>query len=151
VWEIVDCGVIRESAPERSVVVPIKPPQLKAVLLPTAAALIVLVLALALGGTPVFSSTTSAQTSAVVTSSHTKVKIYMFAFEPSKLTVKAGTRITFTNYDMTAHTATALNESFDTGTIQPGQSRTIVIMKAGVYPFHCLFHAFMTGTIKVVG
>jgi plastocyanin len=79
-----------------------------------------------------------------------KVKVYMFAFEPSKLTVKVGTRITFTNKDMTAHTATALNESFDTGTIQPGQSKTIVVTRAGTFPYHCLFHAFMTGTLTVV-
>jgi len=90
------------------------------------------------------------QSSAVVMGKTAKVKVYMFAFEPDTLTVKAGTRITFTNHDMTAHTATALNEAFDTGTIAPGQSKTIVVRKAGTYRYHCLFHEFMTGTIKVI-
>jgi plastocyanin len=122
--------------------------RIKPLILPTAAALLVLVLALALGGTP--ATSTGKSSSAVEKGAHASVKVYMFAFEPSKLTVKVGTRITFTNKDMTAHTATALNEDFDTGTIQPGQSKTIVVTKAGTYPYHCLFHAFMTGTLTVV-
>ena len=75
----------------------------------------------------------------------------MYAFEPAKLTVKAGTEITFTNMDQTAHTATAINQTFDTGTIQPGKSKTIVVKKAGTYAYHCLFHAFMTATLTVTG
>jgi plastocyanin len=122
--------------------------RLKSALLPTAAALVVLVVALVAGGTP--ATSTGAGSSAVVMGGHAKVKVYMFAFEPKMLTVKVGTRITFTNHDMTAHTATALDESFDTGSIQPGQSRTIVVTRTGTFPYHCLFHAFMTGTIKVV-
>ncbi len=33
----------------------------------------------------------------------------------------AGARVTFTNHDQTAHTATAGNSGFDTGTVNPGE------------------------------
>jgi plastocyanin len=87
--------------------------------------------------------------SAAVTSGRAKVAIRNFMFMPMKLTVRVGTRITFHNYDKTAHTATAINGGFDTGTIQPGASATITMRKAGTYSYHCLFHAFMVATINV--
>ena len=74
-----------------------------------------------------------------------------FAFEPQTLTVRVGTRVTWTNRDATAHTATMDAGSPDTGTITPGQSRTIAFAHPGTYAYHCAFHAFMTGTIRVVG
>jgi plastocyanin len=109
----------------------------------------VLVVALAFAKSGASSAAT--HSSAVVSAKATTVKIYMYAYEPDKLTVKAGTRITFKNMDQTAHTATALNEKFDTGTINPGQSKTIVVKKAGTYPYHCLFHEFMTASLTVTG
>jgi plastocyanin len=87
-----------------------------------------------------------------IASRHVRVAIRMFAFSPQHLTVRVGTRVTWTNYDSTAHTATANNNtSFDTGTINPGQSRTVRFTRPGTYPYHCAFHAFMTATITVVG
>jgi plastocyanin len=74
----------------------------------------------------------------------------MFGFHPADIRVAPGARITFTNDDQTAHTATATGMSFDTGTIQPGQSRTITVTRAGVFPYYCQFHAFMRGQITVV-
>ena len=76
------------------------------------------------------------------------IRNYMFA--PMHLTVKAGTKVSFHNDDATAHTATALNQSFDSGTIKPGKTSTVTFRKAGTYKYHCLFHAFMTATITVV-
>lgn len=120
----------------------------KSLLLPVAAAAIVLAVALALGSSrPVASG---AQSSKVVSAKTAAVKVSMYAFMPDTLTVRVGTRITFTNHDQTAHSATALNGAFDTGTINPGQSKTIIVRRPGSYPYHCVFHAFMTGTIKVV-
>jgi plastocyanin len=80
---------------------------------------------------------------------HVTVAITNFAFKPAKLTVAAGTRVTFVNHDSTAHTATANHGGFGTGTINPRHSDTIRLAKPGRYPYHCLFHAFMTGTITV--
>jgi plastocyanin len=80
---------------------------------------------------------------------HVTVAITNFAFMPAKLTVAAGTSVTFVNHDSTAHTATANHGGFGTGTINPRHSDTIRLTKPGRYPYHCLFHAFMTGTITV--
>jgi plastocyanin len=87
--------------------------------------------------------------SAVIKSGHVAVQISNFAFSPAQITVKAGTRVTWTNHDQTAHTATANNNSFDTGTIAPKASRTVDFKRPGTYKYHCAFHAFMTGTIVV--
>jgi plastocyanin len=87
--------------------------------------------------------------SAVVKSGHAAVQISNYAFTPDRITVKAGTHVTWTNHDKTAHTATANNHSFDTGTIPPKASRTVDFKRPGVYHYHCVFHAFMTGTVIV--
>jgi plastocyanin len=121
--------------------------RIRALIAPTGAAIAIAVLALALAshrGSPATRTTTTvaAGTAAVV--------IKNYAFAPQTLTVKVGTRVTWTNRDNTAHTATMNQGSLDTGTINPGQSRTIDFKHAGTYPYHCAFHAFMTGTIRVV-
>ncbi len=81
---------------------------------------------------------------------HVHVIIKDYAYRPDTVTVKAGTEITFTNEDQTAHTATANSGAWNTGTIDPGHSATVKLVKPGVYPYHCIFHAFMTGTVTVV-
>lgn len=81
------------------------------------------------------------------------VQISNFAFQPAAPTLHTGERITFTNRDSTAHTATSGGGpgSFDTGTLKPGQSRTITLTRPGTYSYYCQFHAFMRGTIRVAG
>jgi plastocyanin len=78
------------------------------------------------------------------------VAIANYAFKPAALTVKAGTKLTFTNHDSTAHTATTSTSGFDTGTLKPGQSATVTVTKPGTYSYICQFHAFMTGKVTVV-
>jgi len=78
------------------------------------------------------------------------VKIVNYAFAAPKVAVKVGATIAFTNKDSTAHTATADDgSSFDTGTLQQGQSKTITFKTAGTFKYHCAFHAFMVGTVTV--
>ncbi|MDQ6778909.1 MAG: plastocyanin/azurin family copper-binding protein [Actinomycetota bacterium] len=53
-------------------------------------------------------------------------------------------------HDSTEHTATANNgTTFDTGPIQPGQTKTFTFTTAGTYGYHCSLHPFMTGTVIV--
>ena len=75
------------------------------------------------------------------------VQIKDFKFSPASLTVKSGARITVTNGDSTAHTATADDGAFDTGNVDPGSSKTITVGKPGNYTYHCTIHPFMKGTI----
>jgi plastocyanin len=84
-------------------------------------------------------------------SGHFNVAIRGFAFAPAALTVRAGTKLTFTNSDQTAHTATSKASGvFDTGTVKPGGAATVTLTKPGTYTYYCVFHPFMTATVTVV-
>jgi plastocyanin len=123
--------------------------RLRAAALPAVAAVIVIVVALLVRvGSPVAPERASA--ARTVRAGHVTVTIGGFAFSPAHLTVRAGTRVTFVNHDATAHTATADHGGFGTGTIKPDGRRTVRVRRPGRYPYHCAFHAFMTGTLTVV-
>lgn len=77
------------------------------------------------------------------------VTIQNMAFSPATMTIKVGDSITWTNQDLVNHTATADDNSFDTGTLSNGQSKTITFAKAGTYKYHCTIHPKMLGTIIV--
>jgi plastocyanin len=62
--------------------------------------------------------------------------------------LKVGDTITWTNHDSVPHTVTARDHSFDLR-IQPGQSMKQSLAKAGAFPFYCIYHAQMRGTLKV--
>lgn len=73
-----------------------------------------------------------------------------FAFSPSELSIDAGTDITFTNDDTTAHTFTVDDTDVDVE-VQPGESASVPTgeLDSGDYSFHCRFHSQMTGTLTV--
>lgn len=77
------------------------------------------------------------------------VQIVDRAFLPQTITIKAGEAVTWTNLDGDEHTATG--RGFDTGTLQPGQSATIVFTAPGVYDYVCQFHSAMSGQVIVTG
>ncbi len=122
--------------------------RLRAALIPSVIAVVVAVAALALGHSR--SAAPAAKTSAVVSAKTTGIKIVNYAYGPAALTAKVGTKVTVTNADQTAHTLTARSGGFDSGTVNPGRSKTFVLTKPGQYTYYCQFHAFMTGTITVV-
>ena len=101
------------------------------------------------GDSPSASADSSGSSSqAVSVGSSSAVKINDFKFSPASVTVKQGARVTVTNQDSTAHTATADDgHSFDTGTLADGASQTISVSKPGSYPYHCSIHPFMHGTL----
>lgn len=75
-----------------------------------------------------------------------------FAFDPSELTVPAGTTVTFVNEDSARHTFTSGDGEPD-GTFDleagEGESAEFTFDDAGTYPFFCQVHPSMTGTITV--
>lgn len=75
--------------------------------------------------------------------------IQNFAYHAPTITVKVGTRVTWTNHDITNHTVTADNGTFDLGNIDPGHSKTMTFTKPGTYHYHCRYHPFMHGTVVV--
>lgn len=77
------------------------------------------------------------------------VSIKNSTYSPETLTVKVGTTVTFTNNDSILHTATADDDSFDTGLLAKGESSSITFSKAGTVTYHCTQHPQMSGTIVV--
>ena len=77
------------------------------------------------------------------------VNLQNFAFNPSTLTVKAGTTVTWTNSDSVAHTVTSDGGAFDSGNLAPDQTFSHTFNTAGTYAYHCNPHPSMKGTIIV--
>ena len=75
------------------------------------------------------------------------VEIKGFKFSPATVEIAVGDTVTFTNADSAPHTGTALDGSFDTGTLASGQSATVTIGAAGEIGFKCNFHPAMRGTV----
>jgi plastocyanin len=73
-------------------------------------------------------------------------------FELSSTTVAAGSEVTFRNDDSTAHTVTADDGAFDTGSVPAGETATFTApSEPGEVAFHCEIHPSMTGTLTVGG
>lgn len=75
------------------------------------------------------------------------------AFGVNPLTVPVNTQVTWTNNDSVAHTVTADDGSFDSGTLQAGQSFSHTFSSAGTVAYHCTIHgkASMNGSVQVGG
>ncbi len=102
------------------------------------------------GGAPAAQPTVSKASSAHTAAN--MVEIHMFAFHPGSLTVAPGATVTVRNADSTTHTLTdkANPKLFSTGDIAPGQTKTFTApTKPGSYPYICLIHQFMAGTLIV--
>jgi len=72
------------------------------------------------------------------------VSIMNFSFSPNSLTVKVGTKVTWTNHDSVTHTVAADQEAFNSPVL-PGGSFSFTFTKAG----HCMIHPSMTAVIIV--
>ena len=78
-----------------------------------------------------------------------EIVIQNFAFEPSTLTVKAGTKVTWVNRDDEPHTATATDKSFNSKTLENGDRFSTEFSAPGTYKYYCALHPKMTGQIIV--
>ncbi|HEU5227200.1 MAG TPA: plastocyanin/azurin family copper-binding protein [Ktedonobacteraceae bacterium] len=99
-------------------------------------------------GTAPSSAPTAASTSAPLTPAN-NIAIVGFAFSKKTLTVKVGTKITWTNDDPSIHTVTADNGAFGSSPLAPGGTFSFTFTKAGTYSYHCKLHATMKATIVV--
>lgn len=80
------------------------------------------------------------------------VSISGFAFNPSVITITAGTVVTWTNLDSFAHTTTSDVGSlapWDSGSLSQGGIFTKTFNTPGAYNYHCNFHD-MHGTVVVL-
>ena len=77
------------------------------------------------------------------------VTIKNMAFNPSSLSVTAGSTVTWMNSDTTIHTVTADDGSFNSGNIAVGAVYSRVFSTAGTFSYHCTIHPEMTGKVVV--
>jgi plastocyanin len=78
-----------------------------------------------------------------------EVWIQDMAFNPSSITISAGTTITWTNKDAVAHTVTSDSGLFDSGTIGSGKTYSRTFDTAGTFSYHCSIHPAMTAKVIV--
>jgi alcohol dehydrogenase (cytochrome c) len=75
-----------------------------------------------------------------------------YAFAPARVTVKAGTKVSFTNNGGEMHNASSSDGGgWDTGLLARGQSVGITFNRPGTYNFNCSPHPSMIGQIIVTG
>ena len=63
--------------------------------------------------------------------------------------VLVGGRVVVTNTDDASHTLTAVDGSFDSGTLAPGDSYEFTADEPGTFEYRCEIHPSMTGSITV--
>src|SRR3989344_6735866 len=73
------------------------------------------------------------------------VSINSSAFSPGKISVVAGTKVTWSNNDSVSHTVTSESAPFDSGTLKPGGMFSFTFITPGTYTHHCTIHPSMTG------
>jgi plastocyanin len=84
------------------------------------------------------------------TSAATAVSIDNFTFSPQKLTVKAGTIVTWTNKDDIPHGIAATGNAFKrSNAMDTDDTYSFTFTTPGTYQYFCYIHPHMTGTIVV--
>jgi plastocyanin len=99
---------------------------------------------------PIVNSTGQPNDTGTVFSDQMAIEIKGFAFTPQIATVKVGTQVTWTNKDSAPHTVTADDRSFDSGTLDQGESFTFQFTTPGTFAYICTIHPSMQATIIVV-
>lgn len=76
------------------------------------------------------------------------------AYQPNPVQVSVGSTVTWTNEDSQPHTATSGENAtpdgtFDSGIMAPAATFDHTFTEAGEYPYFCLLHPNMVGTVSV--
>ena len=80
-----------------------------------------------------------------------KIEMLDFEFSPPSVTIAAGGKVTWINQGQAPHDATADDDSFATGTIDPGKLKSETFKEPGSYSYICTIHPQMQATIEVAG
>lgn len=77
------------------------------------------------------------------------VSIEDLFFDPATIEVEVGTTVTWTNNGEVDHTATAEDDTFDSGIMEPGATYSFTFEQEGEYDYLCEVHPDMRGTVTV--
>lgn len=96
-------------------------------------------------------STSTSVAGAASTTTQAPAPIIVRDFSFAGLEVRAGSRVLVQNQGPAAHTLTAEDNRFDTGSIAPGSNAPLTVPSTpGVYKVRCTIHPTrMTGELKV--
>lgn len=97
--------------------------------------------AAAMTGAPIVQAATGARVK--------RVEVSEFVFSPTRIQVGPGDRIIWTNRDIVPHTATATDQSWDTGEIGPNESVEITVRAAMSEAYFCRFHPSMKAQLQL--
>jgi plastocyanin len=79
-----------------------------------------------------------------------KIEIKEFMFNPQKITVKSGEKITWINRDEEPHTVVSVGKKFQkSSALDTDQEYSITAGAPGTYEYFCSVHPKMTGIIVV--
>ncbi len=70
-----------------------------------------------------------------------------FKYLPEEITITEGTKVTWKNIDVEAHTVTT--NGWDSGVIEAGKTYSRTFDVAGTYDYRCVFHPTMLGRLIV--
>jgi plastocyanin len=74
-----------------------------------------------------------------------------FGFNPTTLTIRAGSTVIWKNVSSVPHTVTSDDgQTFDSGNIAVGGTFHFTFKNAGTYAYHCNIHPYMRAAIVVV-
>lgn len=78
-------------------------------------------------------------------------KIIMGAmkYTPEELTVKKGDKVIWVNKDISTHSSTSKDNTFNSGSIRPKKSWTYTATDIGEHFYKCVFHSGMKGKLTV--
>ncbi len=73
-------------------------------------------------------------------------------YYPGNVTVVIGVNntVTWVSHSLAYDTVTGVNGTFDSGSIAPGQTFSYTFTTPGTYPYRCVYHPWMVGTVTVL-
>ena len=78
-----------------------------------------------------------------------EVDIDQFTFTPQRITVKAGTTVTWINEDDVPHTIASSSKLFKSKALDTGDKFSFTFTTPGTYEYFCSVHPHMTGAVVV--
>ena len=78
-----------------------------------------------------------------------EVDIDQFTFLPQRITVKAGTTVTWTNDDDDSHTVASSSKVFKSKALDTADKFSFTFTTPGTYAYFCSVHPHMTGAVVV--
>jgi plastocyanin len=78
-----------------------------------------------------------------------EVDIDQFTFYPQRITVKAGTTVTWVNEDDVPHTVASSSKLFKSKALDTKDKFSFTFTTPGTYEYFCSLHPHMTGAIVV--